>query len=98
MLGAHSKEQSKEIIDEQSESEKEITPFILSHCTFISGDKRYYLILIKPMDSIIGISINKEEKIVITVSHDNLKEIQQMAAKYIGSSTNIFETGFEKVH
>ena len=39
---------------------------------------------------------NNEGKIAITIFHDNLKEIQQIAAKYIGSSTNIFETKFEK--
>ena len=33
MLRAHSKEQSKEIIDEQSESKKEMTSFVILHWT-----------------------------------------------------------------
>ena len=48
MLGVYSKEQSKEIIDEPSESEKDMTLFILLYWTFISGDRRHYLILVKP--------------------------------------------------
>ena len=52
-----------------------MTLFILSHWTFISGNRGYYLILLKPVDSTIGVSINNEGKIAITISHDNLKEI-----------------------
>ena len=48
------------------------------------------------MASTIGISINNEKKIIITVSHENWKEFQQKTAKCIGSSPNIFKTKFEK--
>ena len=41
-------------------NENKMTLSILSHWTYISGDRRYYLILVKPMDSTIGISINNE--------------------------------------
>ena len=74
-----------------------MTLFILLYWTFISGNRRYYLISGKTNRFYYWNFINNE-KIVITVSHDNLKEIQQMAAKYIGSSTNIFETRFEKLN
>ena len=75
MLRVYLKEQSKEIIDEPSESKEEMISFILLYWIFISGYRRYYLILVKPMDSTIGVSINNEGKIAITISHDNLKEI-----------------------
>jgi hypothetical protein len=94
MLGVHLNEESKESLDEESENE-ENTSFMLPHWSFIPGDRRYYLIIVKPMDSKLGITLNNEGKIEITVTHENLKEIQQMAAKCIGSLTNIFETRFE---
>ena len=98
MLGtANTKDDSVEVSDgENSSDDEEKVPLMLPHWTFIPGDRRYYLIIVKPMNSTLGVTLNTEGKIVITVTHDKLKEVQEMAARCIKSSSNIFETRFQK--